>query len=67
MRVDESGWKWMKYDEMEWKWVKVGESGWKWMKVGESGWKMVKAYIEKNEFCGGYGYLGKKKLAENLA
>ena len=28
MKVDESGWKWIKVDESGWKWVKVDESEW---------------------------------------
>ena len=28
---------------------------------------VLEAYMEKNEFCGRYGFFGKKKLAENLA
>ena len=54
MKIDKSGWKWIKRG---WKWMKVGEkdevdeNGWKWMKMDASGWKWVKMdEVDENEW-----------------
>ena len=45
MKVDESGWKWMKMDEMDengWKWMRVDQSRWEWMRMDYIGWQWMK-------------------------
>jgi hypothetical protein len=39
MRVNESGYEWMKVDTSGWEGIQVDGSGYKWMRVDTSGWE----------------------------